>query len=312
MASNQAHTDRMQRIAALAYRYADQPKEWIERCNLCGGNYFVQLCDHDRYGFEAGALTCARCGLVFLNPRLTRAGYGDFYATVYRPLVSAYHGRLIDAKSIQSEQGDYANERAAFAAPVFNQRPGGRLLDIGGSTGVVAQHFAERFNYSGVVLDPSADELDEAKKRGLATVQGLFEEADFGGEKFDLVLLCQTVDHLLDIALTLAKVRECLTKDGIFFADIVDFRAAYLRYWSVSEAIKIDHPYYLTQETMESFLRQNGFRILRKGYAADRLHISYICTLGKPEAGHLPGPESVDGLLREIRTVQNAPRGMAP
>ena len=45
-------------------------------------------------------------------------------------------------------------------------------------------------------------------------------------------MLCQTVDHLLDVAGTLRRVRELLTDDGVLFVDIVDFRAAYLRNWS--------------------------------------------------------------------------------
>lgn len=304
-------TERAQRIQQLSYDYSSQPKEWVERCNLCGGDYFVQLCDRDRYGYEAGAFACARCGLVFLNPRLTSAGYSDFYAHVYRPLVSAYHGRLIDAKTVQAEQAEYAVERGSFAAPYLANRSGGRFLDIGGSTGVVAQYFAEHFGYSGVVLDPSADELREAEKRGLATVQGLFEEVDFGKEKFDLVLLCQTIDHLLDISLTLKKVRDCLSPNGVFFVDIVDFRAGYLRHWDVNQAMKIDHPYYLTQETAEAYLGRNGFKLLRKGYATDHLHISYVCGPSEIIANALPSEESVQLFLRELRTVQNAPMGAA-
>jgi len=299
----------MKRIQALAYNYSDQPMESVYLCNLCGGNYLVHLCDQDRYGFKANAYACSRCGLVFLNPRLTSTAYADFYARIYRPLVTAYHGRLIDSKTIQDEQREYAIERAEFAAPFLGQRRGERLLDIGGSTGVVAHHFSERFGYAGIVLDPSTEELHEAKKRGMSTIQGLFEKADFGNEKFDLVLLCQTVDHLSDISVTLSKVRDLLTENGLLFVDIVDLRAAYLRQWSIQEAIKIDHPYYLTQETMEAFLDQKGFTVLRKEYAEDRLHISYLCDLAEPNPDYMPSIESVTQLLREISTVQNAPRG---
>ena len=45
-------------------------------------------------------------------------------------------------------------------------------------------------------------------------------------------------------------MRGLLSSRGLLFIDIVDFRAAYLRNWSVEDAVKIDHPYYLTQETM--------------------------------------------------------------
>lgn len=302
--------ERPQRIQALAFNYAAQPKQAVERCNLCGETGFVQISQRDRYGYPAAAFACNRCGLVFLNPRLTAQAYGDFYASVYRPLVSAYHGRIIDAKSIQGEQREYATERAEFAAPFLQAGGVGKtLLDIGGSTGIVASHFAEHFGYTGTVLDPSAEELKEAEARGLATTNGLIELADFGSKKFDLVLLCQTIDHLLDIALTLNKVYGWLMSSGLFFVDIVDFRAGYLRNWSVAETIKTDHPYYLTQESMEAYLRRAGFEVLRKAYAADNLHISYLCKAAAAEPDFLPSPENTERLLREIRTVQNAPRG---
>lgn len=313
MANTQISTERTQRIQALAYDYDHQTKETVERCNLCGGDYFIQISQEDRYGYKAGAFACGRCGLVFLNPRLTASAYAEFYAGVYRPLVSAHHGRTIDARSIQAEQLEYAIERAEFAAPYLQtETKPGLLLDIGGSTGVVAQHFVERFGYAGTVLDPSAEELKDAARRGLETVHGLFELVDFGAKKYDLVLLCQTIDHLMDINLTLDKIHNRLANGGFFFVDIVDFRAGYLRNWSVTKTIKIDHPYYLTQEVMEAYLRSKGFKVLRKGYAADHLHISYLCVLAEPETGAFPAASSVDDLLREIRSVQNAPQGGAP
>lgn len=297
----------MERIKALGYDYASQPKETISNCNLCGENYFVQITHQDRYGYEAPAFACGGCGLVFLNPRMNAQAYAEFYGRVYRPLVSAYHGRIIDAKSIQDEQKAYAEERAGFLAPYIQSKESIVLLDIGGSTGVIAKHFVDRFGYRGVVLDPSAEELAVAARLGLQVKQGFIEQSDFGSQKFDLILLCQTIDHLLDIATTLEKVRGWLADDGIFFVDIVDFRAGYLRKWQVSEAIKVDHPYYLTEASVETYLRRKGFEVLRKGYAADRLHVNYICRSVRPDEKFLPSASSVEELLREIRTVQNAP-----
>src|SRR5215510_15120694 len=92
--------DRAQRIAALGYDYPAQAKEEIVTCNLCGGFLFVVMAHRDRYGFPAEAHVCSSCGLVFLNPRMTPSAYASFYDGVYRPLVSAFHGRLIDAKTI--------------------------------------------------------------------------------------------------------------------------------------------------------------------------------------------------------------------
>ena len=300
--------DRRERIAALNYDYDAQPKQALTSCNLCGAREFVILTHRDRYGYSAQAHGCRHCGLVFLNPRLTADAYGRFYDGIYRPLVSAFHGRLIDARTIQAEQHEYAVERAEFIRPFIANAPAKTLLDIGGSTGVVAAHFANEFRLHGTLIDPAPLEVEQAKRLGLETITGLVEQHDFGMRRFDVVIICQTVDHLLDVAGTLARVRQLLSDNGLLFIDIVDFRAAYLRNWSVENAIKIDHPYYLTERTMVAYLRSSGFEVLRSDYAADHLHVSYACRPGTADGDAMPSAASVDELLREVRFVQNAPR----
>jgi len=300
--------ERAARIAALGYDFAAQPRQWIAECNLCGGTRLVTVTHRDRYGYPAPATACARCGLVFLNPRLTAATYSRFYDGVYRPLVSAFHGRLIDARTIQGEQRAYAADRAEMIRPFMRGAGLRSMLDIGGSTGVVAGHFAQEFGLAGTLIDPAPLEVEEARTFGLEAITGLVEEHDFGARLFDFVIICQTVDHLLDVGGTLRRVRELLTGRGQLFIDIVDFRAAYLRTWSVEDATKIDHPYYLTQNTMEAYLRRAGFGIAAVDYAADHLHVSYLCRLAPPVPDALPDPVAVRDLFREIRFVQNAPR----
>jgi 2-polyprenyl-3-methyl-5-hydroxy-6-metoxy-1,4-benzoquinol methylase len=299
--------DRRERIAALEYNYGAQPKQTLTSCNLCGAGQFVILTHRDRYGYAAQANACRQCGLVFLNPRLTAEAYARFYNGVYRPLVSAFHGRLIDARTIQDEQREYAAERAEFLRPFTTGTRRRTLLDIGGSTGVVAAHFAREFGVEGTVIDPAPLEIEQAQRLGLETISGLVEHHDFGSRRFDVVTICQTVDHLLDVAGTLTRVRQLLSDDGLLFIDIVDFRAAYLRNWSVEDAIKIDHPYYLTEPTMTAYLRRAGFEVVRADYAGDHLHVSYVCRPGTGHGDVMPAASSVDALLREVRFVQNSP-----
>ena len=268
----------------------------------------VTLTHRDRYGYPASATACSRCGLVFLNPRMTPGAYIQFYDGVYRPLVSAFHGRQIDARTILDEQQDYAVDRADSVRPFL--AGGGRktMLDIGGSTGVVAAHFAREFGLRGTLIDPAPLEVEHARALGLETITGLVETHDFGSSRYDVVLICQTVDHLLDVGGTLRRVRGLLTEGGFLFVDIVDFRAAYLRNGSVEDATKIDHPYYLTQDTMRAYLRRAGFSVVHEDYAADHLHVSYLCRPAEPEPDALPSAASVEDLLREVRLVQNTPR----
>jgi len=296
---------RADRIADLGYDYAAQDKQERSACNLCGFDRFVTLSHKDRYGYPARADGCLRCGLVFLNPVMSQEAYSLFYLDVYRPLVSAYHGRLIDAGTIQEEQLDYASERSEFLATRLAGWSGRSLLDVGGSTGVVAHHFKERFGLEATVLDPAPLEIEVARRLGLQTVTGFVESFDAAASAYDLILLCQAVDHLLDVSLALQKIRELLSPDGLFFVDIVDLRAAYRRAGSIEGAIKVDHPFYLTRATMEAYLRRSGLDVLAVDYAPDHLHIGYLCAPGTADPEFLTAPDAVETQWREIRAVQN-------
>ena len=58
---------------------------------------------------------------------------------------------------------------------------------------------------------------------------------------------------------------------------------------------------------MQAYLRRSGFSVARADYAADHLHVSYVCRPDTPEPGALPPADGVDRLLREVRFVQNTP-----
>jgi len=301
-------SERASRIASIDYDYGARHKERVDACNLCGGDAYVGIAHRDRYGFETATVACLRCGLVFLDPRLDADGYDHFYTAVYRRLVSAYHGRRIDAETVEDEQAAYAETLVRLLEPYVAGRPPLRILDVGGSTGVISHVVCRTFGGTATVIDPAPAEVARARARGIEAAVGTMESYDHGGPPFSMVLVCQTIDHLLDVAAVLAKARTLVADDGLLFVDIVDFRAAYLRGWSLEEAIKIDHPYYLTEPTAEAYLARAGFRIVRKEYTSDHLHVAYLCSPSEPSVEELPPHTSVRELLREVRLVQNAPR----
>ena len=260
---------RSQRIAAVAYDYAGEDKELCAACNLCGGRGRpVEVARSDRYGYPASLVVCGRCGLGYLSPRLTATGYAQFYAGVYRPLVSAYHGRRIDAHSVQLEQRDYAAGLVAFLEPLLGSSPQ-TILDVGGSTGVVAGVLAESMSARASVLDPAADELAIAHGAGMETFAGLAEDFDPGERWWDLVLLCQTIDHLLDVRRTLAALRRMTAPGGHAFVDILDVGFMVRRTGSIERVVKIDHPYYLSRPTAVAFFDLAGYTIVAERLSAD-------------------------------------------
>lgn len=260
---------RRERIAALGFDYDGQPKERPECCNLCGSaGCPVEVARHDRYGYPATLVVCGRCGLGYLAPRLTAAAYARFYAGVYRPLVSAFHGRRIDAETLPADQRAYGAALAGFLAPVLGSSPR-TILDVGGSTGVVGGVVGAALGARPTVLDPAPEELAVARAAGMDTVVGFAEDFEAQGRRWDLVLLCQTVDHLLDVRSTLTAMRDMTSTEGRAFVDILDVGFMLRRTGSIEAAVKIDHPYYLTRPTAAALFALTGYDIVAERLADD-------------------------------------------
>lgn len=257
------------RIAALRYDYASQATVRPPSCNLCGEpDRAIEVAQRDRYGYPATLVLCSRCGLAYLCPQLNAAQYEHFYSKVYRPLVSAYHGRRIDAQTVQHDQYAYAAELAPFLFPLLPSPPR-TILDVGGSTGVVAKVLASRVNAQVTVLDPAPDELAVAQAAGMETIAGFVEDFDPGERTWDLVLLCQTIDHLLDVRGALAALRRMTAPEGRAFVDIVDVEVLLRRTGCIERAVKIDHPYYLTGPTTAALFDIAGFTIIAQRLSDD-------------------------------------------
>jgi SAM-dependent methyltransferase len=240
----------------------------------------VEVARRDRYGFPVRYVVCSACGLGFLSPRPTAAAYERFYDSVYRPLVSAYHGRRIDAETVQEEQKGYAAELVAFLRSILPAPPV-TVLDLGGSTGVVAGAVRDAFGSAATVLDPSPEELAVAASAGMETVAGFAETADLGGRRFDLVLLCQTIDHLLDVAATLEGVRASLSPAGHAFVDVLDVMFMARRRGAIEEAVKIDHPYYLTRESAVAYFGRAGLEVVAERLSDDG-HWGFVLAPDQP------------------------------
>lgn len=299
--------ERSARLAAVGYDYPARICRPVGPCNLCGAEERQTVSRRDRYDLPVRSVRCDRCGLVFLDPRLEPADYAEFYQRWYRPLVSAYHGRRIDATTLPDDQRPYARSLVHWLGPALAEARPQKLLDIGGSTGVVALALRDHFGLAATVLDPSPDELAVAARAGLSTAAGFIEDfAPPCDDRYDLVTLCQTTDHLLDVAGALARIRGLLSPGGWLFVDIVDYLAIARRTGWVQAALKLDHPYSLSDQTLRCYLARSGFSVRAARSAADD-HLAYLCTPCPVTPAALPTPAAVAAEWRGFQEAEGPP-----
>jgi len=115
----------------------------------------------------------------------------------------------------------------------------------------------------------------------LKTINGFIEDLVDIEEKFNFIILCQTIDHLFDIQKSLSIIFNALSDDGMFFIDIVDFKYM-LKDRGIAKSIKLDHPYNFSFKSSFNLLQNTGFSICASSVIYDGHLIGFLCTKEKP------------------------------
>lgn len=213
--------------------YRGRPLRMVDRaCDLCGSR------NHRLVGRKQGKLTgflfcivrCSRCGFVFVNPGLDDASLLSLYDEDY------YFGRGFDPwASYLSETGGiqdhpcYRSEDIAASIDGVARTTGieGRdVLDIGsGLGGLIKALSALGYNVLGIETSQFAVKL--CQEAGLDVAEGPLSQAVLTTEKFDVVTLIETIEHIPDPTQTMRLVSTLLKPGGIVYVQTGDVDQAF-------------------------------------------------------------------------------------
>lgn len=138
----------------------------------------------------------------------------------------------------------------------------GKVLEIGSSTGLMLSLLKEKgWDVLGIELSPKSAKY--ANNKGITTIQNAFEKTKFN-EKFDLVILSHTLEHLKNPEKILSRVNEILAKNGLLLIDLPNFGSYSAEHQKCKwEHLLIDeHLWHFTPESMRKILAKNGFKVL--------------------------------------------------
>jgi len=304
------------RVAPLRNRIlAELPFEHLSHCGLAPEPTpragFTIVAMKDRYGIPVRLVLCHQTGLFYLIDRLTQDGYDAFYRDgLYRQLIAAFHGNSDDGRTLVEQQHAQA---VANAGVVFKALAGhvvlppeATLLDVGGSTGALSTLFRDAYGIHATVVDPAADELEVAQKAGLAIKCGTIEQVTFEpSERFDVVFINQTIEHLIDLKGTFTRLLSLLKPTGVIIFDILDFLALVDTLGSVESASRLDHCQFLYDEMIDVFAAQVGMKVESRLFHQPGC-ILYVCTRSQPDDTVTMPPDQVQALRRRLLTQEVA------
>ena len=256
-------------------------REVVTSCNVCGSPRHAILNTRDRYGLPFRNAVCLDCGLFYLIDRFTFNGYSDFYGTgAYRTISCEFNGVTHTIAQVQADQASYARNLTGILSG-FVPRHSGKLLDVGGSAGIIAREFVKQLGLQATVLDPATDEIAAARQAGVDAVVGSIEDWQTD-EKFDLILLCRSIEHLFDLRFAMGRIRSLLKPDGLFFVDIADFMEMCRMMGSPQTFTKVDHCYWLTQSTSLDIFRRIGFDVVSMNIVSSFGYVGFLLRACEP------------------------------
>jgi ubiquinone/menaquinone biosynthesis C-methylase UbiE len=175
-----------------------------------------------------------------------------FYAGPYRKIAASFHPSQQLYDQIQEIRvKNYADRLSKWLAE--RKVECSSILDAGGSTGTVGETIRQRLNPTArlTVLDPCASEL--SPRHNTKTLQTTIEDMPRldSPDPYDLVLCCQTADHLVDPLRALANLRIAASSSAYLVIDILDVRRA--------RVYKIDHPCRWSTQALYAALTKTGW-----------------------------------------------------
>ena len=243
------------------FSWETRQKVAILKCPICGKTPNWTIATEDRYALPTAAKMCDYCGMIYLDPILSAKEYEEFYTGWYHDFVRAYRREPCGPKHyirkgfiLGRQIGDYL-ERVKLPKTL-------RVLDIGGSTGIVCRELKKKLAARGctaqcTILDPSIHELETAKKYGHKTICGLFEKVKLK-EKYDLIIFARTIDHVLDPMDCLNRIRNLLSPTGLLYIDFVG-TVHQSGIFGIPGCFHIDHTHNWNSATAGWVLRKIGF-----------------------------------------------------
>ena len=135
-------------------------------------------------------------------------------------------------------------------------------MDIGASTGAFCAE-AEQAGFQVQGIEPSSWAVAEGRRRyGVTLHEGYFPHPAVEGKKFDVVTLCDVIEHVSRPIELLQAAHRCLAPNGLIVVvtpDISSVAARVMgdRWWHFRPA----HIGYFSRQTMRAALAAVGFRL---------------------------------------------------
>ncbi|MDX3877390.1 class I SAM-dependent methyltransferase [Achromobacter denitrificans] len=190
-------------------------------------------------------------------------------------LANAYHVADYDSSE---EATDAAQAYMLAMDSVLSQlKRRDSVLEIGSGTGVLLDMLRARGFSELVGVEPSSAAINAAPEHRRSWLrEGIFREADFAPESFDLICCFMTMEHVQDPMATAQSAARLLRPGGAFVTVTHDYRSFVNRAMGKrSPIIDIEHMQLFSQASIRELMQRCGFGDISVKPFVNRYTLSY-------------------------------------
>lgn len=250
----------------------------ITKCIVCGSKEHKPCFQKQSgNGDFFNLVRCRNCGLRFLSEipkqddlekyykkqyftKRSDRGYNDYFSSKLKSEIERVFKLNLNDLKFDEFETDLKGKKS--------------VIDIGCAAGYFINYIKNR-GWDAYGIDISKECVDYAKSSGLKVQHGNYLEVEYA-QKFNLITLWATIEHLSEPGKVIDKIYQDLTENGKLYISTcriggLNFMKLFGSKWRFYNFP--EHIYFFSRRTLKKLLNQNGFLIT--GY------ITYGSNIGK-------------------------------
>ena len=201
-------------------------------CVMCGSPFFTVNAQGKDYEYRTSDqifhfVSCTACGHEYLNPRPADHCIGLAYPANYYTLSGRHTSR--QSAIIARFKSFVVSHRLGFFKGLLKGKVS--VLEVGCGDGALLIDLKKTYpglNVFGLDMSLSADTVRRCAELGIPLIRTAVEQADYGVERFDLIIMNQVIEHVAD-PVTVVKTLASWLKPGGYITMETPDKAGYDR-----------------------------------------------------------------------------------
>ncbi len=235
-------------------------------CNFCESDDLKEISQKDNYGLSVQTCICKKCGLIFINPRMTKEWYGKYYTEGEYRTKEVLKGEKNEQE--QKKLLNLFNRRTAVGENMgkrfYQYLKRELVIDVGSSVGGTLNGIKKVVGVNVLGIEPSVREANYADEQGIETIVSLIEDVDKKRKitPVPTIICTQSLNHFLDPSYFLKWTYDHLEEDGILILEVKNFIHQAEKVGKLENSIQIDHIFMFTPNVFKDFVVSAGFDVL--------------------------------------------------